>query len=100
MASPLHALTHKDVPFDWSAECRQAFQTLKQLLMEAPILAYPDFTRDFLLETDASGAGLGAVLTQRQDDNQIRPVAYASHTLQPYEKNYGISEMKESWSGL
>ena len=94
MASPLHALTRKDVPFDWSTECQQAFQTLKRLLTEAPILAYPDFTRDFLLETDASGAGLGAVLAQRQDDDQIRPVAYASRTLQPHEKNYGISEME------
>ena len=94
VASPLHALTHKDVPYDWSAECQQAFQTLKQLLMEAPILAYPDFTRDFLLETDASGAGLGAVLAQRQDDNQIRPVAYASRTLQPHEKNLGYLRWK------
>ena len=57
-------------------------------------MAYHDFIRDFLLETDASGAGLGAVLAQRQDDDQIRPVAYASCTLQPHEKNYGILEME------
>ena len=71
VASSLYALTCKDAPFDWSAECQQAFQVLKQLLMEAPILAYPDFGRDFLLEPDASKAWLGAVLAQRQDDDQI-----------------------------
>ena len=83
-------LPNKDVPFDWSTECKQALQTLKRLLTDAPILAYPDFIRDFLLETDTSGAGLGAVLAQRQGDDQIRPVAYASRTLQPHEKNMGF----------
>ena len=57
--------------------------------MEAPILAHPDFGHDFLLETDASKAGLSAVLAQRQNDDQIRPVAYASPTLQPHEKIMG-----------
>lgn len=62
--------------------------------MEPPILAYPNFLRDFLLETNVSGAGLGAVLAQRQEDNKIQPVAYASCILQPHEKNYGISEIE------
>ena len=52
------------------------------------------FEEDFLLETDASGEGLGAVLSQRQKDNTIRPLAFASRTLQPHEKNYGISELE------
>ena len=58
------------------------------------MLAFPDFEKEFLLETDASIKGLGAVLAQKQEDNSVRPVAYASRTLQPHEKNYGISEME------
>ena len=54
IASPLHALTRKDAPFNWSEECQQSFEKLKQLLTEAPVLCFPDFSRDFLLETDAS----------------------------------------------
>ena len=67
---------------------------LKKALIKAPVLAYPCFEEDFLLETDASGEGLGAVLSQRQKDNTIRPLAFASRTLQPHEKNYGISELE------
>ena len=72
VAGPLHALTKKDVPFLWTPACQSAFSKLKELLTSAPVLAYPDFSRPFILETDSSGAGLGAVLAQRQDDNSIR----------------------------
>ena len=94
IASPLFALTCKDAPFEWNPECQVAFQQLKQLLMEYPLLVFPDFANSFLLETDASGEGLGAVLAQRQEDQSVRPIAYASRTLLPHEKNYGISEME------
>lgn len=58
IAQPLHALTRKGVVFQWDAGCQQAFDTLKQRLVEAPVLAYPSFDRDFVLETDASIEGL------------------------------------------
>ena len=73
---------------------REAFKRLKTSLTNAPVLAYPRFDREFLLETDASGVGLGAVLSQRQDDDTIRPIAFASRTLQPHEQRYGISELE------
>ena len=77
VAQPLHNLTRKHTPFHWSPECEQAFQQLKQKLIESPILRFPDFDKDFVLETDASALGLGAVLSQRAEDERVHPVAYA-----------------------
>ena len=60
IATPLHQLTHKDVAFAWTQDCKEAFDTLKLKLTTAPVLAYPRFDSDFILETDASILGLGA----------------------------------------
>ncbi len=94
VASPLHALTRKNASFVWDPVCEKAFCHLKTLLTTAPVLAFPNFTRDFLLETDASGLGLGAVLAQKQEDGTTRPVAFASRTLQAHEQNYGVTELE------
>ena len=96
IAAPLHALTKKDVPFNWTPQCDEAFCKLKDLLVTAPVLAYPHFGSDkeFILETDASGLGLGAVLSQQQDDGFIHPIAYASRSLNSHEQNYCISELE------
>ena len=79
-------LTRKDAPFNWIPACELAFRQLKQYLTSAPVLAFPQFDRGFLLETDASGLGLGAVLAQKQD-GLVRPITYASRTLHPHETN-------------
>ena len=65
VANPLHSLTKKNVEFVWSVECGKAFEKLKEALVTAPVLSYPLFGSDqeFILETDASGVGLGAVLS-------------------------------------
>ena len=94
VAGPLHVLTKKNVPFLWTPQCQVAFKNIKELLTSVPVLAFPCFDKPFILETDASGTGLGAVLAQRQDDNTIRPIAYASRSLQAHEKNYGITELE------
>ena len=94
VASPLYALTRKDAPFVWADVCEIAFTELKCLLTNAPVLAFSDFTREFHLETNASGLGLGAVLSQEQSDGTTRPLAYASRTLQPHERNYATTEME------
>ena len=67
IAAPLHALTQKGVPFHWITAHDDAFSHLKTVLTQAPILTYPDFSTTaptFLLQTDASAIGLGAVLEQ------------------------------------
>ena len=64
------------------------FETLKQACMNSPVLAFADYTKDFLLETDTSKEGLGAVLSQKQEDGLFHLVAYGSRVLTTHEKNY------------
>ena len=94
IAHPLHRLTRKDIPFHWSSECQAAFETFKSRLISAPVLAHPDFSKDFVLKTDASYVGLGAVLSQLQDDGKFHPLSYASRALSPPEKNYPVTELE------
>ena len=60
----------------------------------APVLMYPNFNKDCILETDSSQQELGAILSQLQDDNKLHPLAYASRSLSPSEKNYAITELE------
>ena len=61
-----------------SEDALEAFQELKQVCMNSPVLAFADYTKDFLLETDASKEALGAVLSQKQADGWFHLVAYGS----------------------
>ena len=70
------------------------FQELKMKCLTAPVLAFADFKKPFLLETDASIEGLGAVLSQKQDDGQYHPVAYASRGLKGGESRYHSSKLE------
>ena len=91
IAHPLHQLTRKNAPFTWSPDCQTAFEVLKRKLVTSPVLAYPNFKRDFVLETDASIHGIGAVLGQHQDDGNVHSISYASRALSVAEKHYGIT---------
>ncbi len=91
-AEPLYHLHRKGVHFQWTDETEKAFQTLKRLLTEAPVLAFPDFSRPFIVTADASGVGLGAVLSQTDDDKNERPIAFASRTLGKAERHYSVIE--------
>ena len=94
IAVPLYDLTSgdnkdkKSEHVDLSPEALEAFDRLKAACLQAPILAFPDFDKPFLLEMDASGKGLGAVLSQKQADGQYHPITYASHVMNKTEQRY------------
>ena len=87
VATPLVALTEKDVPFVWDASCLSAFGTLRDALIHVPILAFPTEAGQYILDTDASNFGLGGVLSQIQGDVE-RVVAYCSRALRPSQGRY------------
>ncbi|XP_073049493.1 uncharacterized protein [Primulina eburnea] len=89
IALPLTSLTRKIIKFEWTIECQQAFQTLKDKLTSAPVLVLPCGTEDFVVYTDASKQCLGAVLMQRG-----KVIAYASRQLKEYEKNYPTHDLE------
>jgi len=76
----------------WSAECQSAFTKLKRALCQAPILANPDFRKQFILQTDASNSGIGAVLSQVGEDGKERAISYYSRKLLPREVRYSTIE--------
>ena len=73
---------------DLPSKALEAFERLKAACLQAPILAFPDFDKPFLLETDVSGKGLGAVLSQKQADGRYHPIAYASRIMNDTEQRY------------
>ena len=77
-----------------SEEALEAFEALKQACMNSPVLAFTDYTKDFLLETDASRDGLGAVLSQKQEDGWFHLVACSSQALTTHEKNYHSTKLE------
>ena len=91
VARPMNKLLEKDVPFAWKEDADRSFQVLKKALSSAPILSFPDFSLPFLVDTDASNSGLGAVLSQVGSDNVERPVYFASRTLNRAERKYSTT---------
>ncbi|GKC99307.1 putative reverse transcriptase domain-containing protein [Tanacetum coccineum] len=89
IAKPLTLLTQKDKKFEWGDEQENALQTLKDMMYDAPILALPEGTYDFVVYCDASNQGFGCVLMQR---NKV--IAYASRQLKIHEKNYTTHDLE------
>ncbi|GKD76405.1 putative reverse transcriptase domain-containing protein [Tanacetum coccineum] len=89
IAKPLTVLTKKSKTFDWGEEEENAFQTLKDKLCNAPVLALPNRPKDFMVYCDASSLGLGCVLMQRG-----KVIAYASRQLKIHEKNYTTHDLE------
>ena len=100
ITAPLYDLTSgdnkdkKSEHVDLSPEACEAFDHLKAACLQAPILSFPDFTKPFSLETDASGRGLGAVLSQKQADGRYHPIAYASRVMNETEQRYHLNKQE------
>ena len=77
-----------------SKDALEAFEALKQACMNSSVLAFANYTKDFLLKMDASMEGLGAVLSQKQVDGQFHLVAYDSQALTAHEKNYHSTKLE------
>lgn len=93
IAAPLTELTRKGVAFRWEQEQDRAFNTLKSLLTEAPVLAIANPDYPFVLHTDSSGVAIGGVLMQDQGEG-LRPIAYFSTKLNKAQKNYPVHEQE------
>jgi len=87
IACPLNDLTYKNEQFIWTDKCNNAFLELKQICTNYPVLRTPDWTKQFVMETNASGYTLGVVIAQEFEDG-IHPIAFHSRSLLPAEKNY------------
>ena len=77
-----------------SEDALEAFQALKHACMSSPVLAFANYTKDFLLKTDTSKEGLGVVLSQKQADGHYHPVTYGRQTLTAHEKNYHSTKLQ------
>ena len=90
-AAPLNKLLKKNIPFNFYLECQEAFDSLKQKLCEAPILAQPNVDKSFRLYTDASVEAMGAVLVQGEEGEE-KVIEYVSKLFNPAQKKYSIIE--------
>ena len=91
VAVPLTALTSTLRPFSWTPEAERAFSALKSLFTSAPVLILPQPSHQFIVDVDASDVGIGAVLSQRSEEDQhIHPVAFLSCRFTPAEANYDV----------
>ncbi|XP_078233573.1 uncharacterized protein LOC140707984 [Pogona vitticeps] len=94
IAAPLTDLTRKkaDDRIPWTGDCEAAFQRLKEALINYPVLRAPDFDREFIIYTDASNTGVGAVLCQEDENGDQHPVSYLSRKLQKGERHLATVE--------
>lgn len=91
LVAPLTNLLKKNRKFLWDSACDEAFQEARQKLVSAPILSCPDYSLPFVVQTDASDFGIGAVLTQQQEGGE-RVICYLSRSLSKQERKYTVTE--------
>ncbi|TFY52046.1 hypothetical protein EVG20_g10729 [Dentipellis fragilis] len=90
LAHSLFHLTKKDHPWDWTPDCRMAFDGLKLAFTSSSVLFMPDLTKPYLVEVNASDFAVSGILSQCAEDQLRDPVAYLSKALSEAERNYDI----------
>ena len=95
IASPLFQLLKKDSKFEWTKESDLAFKTLKERLIQVPILIPPDFNKQFIIRSDASRSGIGGVIIQKDDNGVEKPIHYVSKVLPKAETNIVLPTWRE-----
>ncbi|CEL54631.1 hypothetical protein RSOLAG1IB_11721 [Rhizoctonia solani AG-1 IB] len=88
IARPLHNLVKKETKWQWTNKEESAFRELQRAIVNAPVIVHADPLKPYFLETDASGAALGLVLSQRQEDGRLHPIGYLSESFKGAEQNY------------
>ncbi|KAF8697498.1 hypothetical protein RHS03_07767, partial [Rhizoctonia solani] len=88
IARPLHNLVKKDTPWKWDTREQAAFQDLKDAITNALVLCHADPTKPYFLETDALGAALGSILSQRQEDGRLHPLGFLLESFKGAKQNY------------
>jgi hypothetical protein len=92
ITAPLENLLKKAETFQWTPECDKAFETLKEKLIIAPILIFPNWDKDFHVHVDASGIVIGTILAQPGEGAMDHPIYFASRMLSQAERNYTTTE--------
>jgi transposase InsO family protein len=93
-AKPLSDLTKKAIPFHWSPDQQIAFETLRDAIIQTPVIAMFDPNKQCSVFTDASKIGIGAILTQKDEQNHDKVIAYYSKRLNSTQENYSASELE------
>ena len=90
----LNQLMRKKVSYEWGSQHQEAFEYLKKRLITTPILAHPDFDKPFIVMTDASANGLGAVLSQKDNNGREIVICYTSKRTNDAERSYSTTNLK------
>ena len=94
IAKPLFDLLKQDVKFEWTLDCQNAFESLRDAMITAPVLIHPDLNKPYIINTDSSKKGLGYVLCQKGEDGLEHPIAYGGRSLRGAEYNYSTTELE------
>jgi hypothetical protein len=92
IACPLHNLVKKEVKWQWTEKEESAFKELQQAIINAPVIVHANPLKPYFLETDASGAALGSVLSQQQEDGRLHPIGYLSESFKGAKQNYNTHD--------